>query len=194
MKRTDNFLRWIFKNRGLVMAPPIIFATLCTWAETENNFIIFGLGGTVFIAGLLLRIWSQMHLHYRLKVHKLLTTTGPYGYVRNPIYIGNTLMLVAVMIMLELLWLAPLMLVYCAIIYSIVVRFEETHLLEKYDRPYAEYLSKIPRWIPRSASAATKAIINTRQFLASSLWAEAPSLLLLLPLIIKELLTDSFLH
>ncbi len=27
-----------------------------------------------------------MHLHYRLKTHKIITLTGPYRYVRNPIY------------------------------------------------------------------------------------------------------------
>lgn len=192
MKQAAAFLRWIFKNRGLVMAPPLIFAALCTWAETENALVVFGLGGSVFFAGLLLRIWSQMHLHYRLKVHKVLTTTGPYAFVRNPIYIGNTIMLVGAMIMSELLWLAPVMLVYCAAGYSMVVRFEESHLLEKYGAPYAEYLAKVPRWFPDFAGAA-RTIIDARRFLGPSLLAEAPSLLLLLPFIIKELLTNRFL-
>jgi protein-S-isoprenylcysteine O-methyltransferase Ste14 len=193
MKQGASFLRWFFKSRGFIMTPPLIFATLCTWNETENDFIVFGLGGAMFMAGLLLRIWSQIHLHYRLKVHKVLTTTGPYAYVRNPIYIGNTLMLVGVIIMSELLWLAPLMLIYCAVGYSAVVQFEESHLLEKYGAPYAEYLARVPRWLPNFTIAAARTIIDTHRFLGPSLLAEAPSLLLLLPFIIKDLLTERFL-
>jgi protein-S-isoprenylcysteine O-methyltransferase Ste14 len=187
MKLAASFLRRIFKRRGFIMAPPLIFAALCTWNETENDFIIFGLGGSVFFAGLLLRIWSQMHLHYRLKVRKILTTTGPYAYVRNPIYIGNTIMLIGAVIMSELLWLAPFMLIYCVAGYNVVVQFEESHLLDKYGASYGEYLSKVPRWFP-DFSGAARTIINTRRFLGPSLLAEAPSLLLLLPFIIKELL------
>jgi len=186
MKQIAKLLKWIFKQRGLIMVPPVIFATLCTWNEMENELIISSVGGLVFITGLLLRIWSQMHLHYRLKVHKALTTTGPYGYVRNPVYIGNTIMLVGAIIISELLWFAPMMLVYCAVVYNVVVRFEELHLLNKYGGAYAEYMSKVPRWIPRTISTGLSAIIDTRRFLVPSLLAEVPGLLLLLPFIVKE--------
>jgi protein-S-isoprenylcysteine O-methyltransferase Ste14 len=186
MKQTENMPKWVFKLRGVVMAPPIIFAVLCTWSETDNPLLNFSVGGAFFIAGWFLRIWSQMHLHYRLKIHKVLTETGPYVYVRNPIYIGNTLMLVGAVIMSGLLWFAPVMLVYCAIVYSLVVRFEELHLLDKYGDSYADFISKIPRWMPKFHGSAAPAIIDVRQFLVSSILAEAPSLLLLLPFIVKE--------
>ena len=188
MKPTENILKWVFKLRGVVMAPPIIFAALCTWSETDNPALNFSMGGMFFIAGWFLRIWSQMHLHYRLKIHKTLTLTGPYCYVRNPIYVGNTLMLVGAVIMSQLLWFAPVMLLYCAVIYNFVVRFEESHLLEKFGDPYAEYINTVPRWIPRTVTRGPAAIINVRQFLVSSIRVEAPSLLLLLPFIIKELI------
>jgi len=79
-----KIVRLIYKNRGLLMVPPVVFMVLCTWKEIENDALVFGLGGIVFGMGLCLRIWSQMHLHHRLKVHKILTTTGPYVYIRNP--------------------------------------------------------------------------------------------------------------
>ena len=97
-------------------------------------------------------------------------------------------MLVGVITMSELLWFAPVMLLYCAIVYTIVVRFEESHLLEKYGSPYADFLSKVPRWIPRPISASASAVINTRQFFLPSILAEAPSLLLLLPFILKNII------
>jgi protein-S-isoprenylcysteine O-methyltransferase Ste14 len=186
MKPIENILKWVFKLRGVVMAPPIIFAVLCTWKETEVDWVIFSLGGFLFFAGWLLRIWSQMHLHYRLKIHKALTLTGPYIYVRNPIYIGNTLMLIGAVIMSELLWFAPAMLVYCMVVYSIVVRYEESHLFAKYGSEYADYMSKVPRWIPRPLKTGASAIVNVRQFMFPSILTEMPSLLLLLPFIVKD--------
>jgi protein-S-isoprenylcysteine O-methyltransferase Ste14 len=186
MKPMENILKWVFKLRGVVMVPPIIFAVLCTWSEIEDPPFDFSVGGAFFIAGWFLRVWSQMHLHYRLKIHKALTLTGPYIYVRNPIYIGNTLMLVGAVIMSELLWFAPAMLVYCVVVYSIVVRYEESHLLAKYGSEYAYYMSKVPRWIPNPLSTGASAIFKVRQFLFPSILAEMPSLLLLLPFIVKD--------
>jgi len=168
------------------MVPPIIFATLCTWKEVENELVVFGLGGIIFAAGMLLRIWSQLHLHHRLKVKKILTTTGPYAYVRNPLYVANTMILVAATMIAELFWLAPLMLIYCAIIYNLVVRFEESRLIEKYGTAYKDYLAGVPRWLPRLKYVPEAVTVN-RRFLLPSLKVELHNLLLLLPFIIKEM-------
>ncbi len=185
MRLSVNFMKSIFKYRGLLMVPPLVFAAVCKWYETENRFLVFGLGGALFACGLLLRLWSQLHLHYRLKVPKALTITGPYVYVRNPVYIANIFMLVAAVILAELYWFAPLMLVYCVAVYSVVIRFEESHLLGKYGWHYADYISKTPRWFP-NFHIPKSAAVNTRQFFIPSLLAEAPNLLLLLPPLIKE--------
>lgn len=182
-----NLPKLVFKCRGLLMAPPLVFAAFCTWYETENGFLVFGLGGALFACGMLLRLWCQMHLHYRLKIPKALTITGPYVYVRNPVYIANTIMLVAAAILAKLCWFAPLMFVYCLAVYIVVVRFEESHLLNKYGRAYADYISKTPRWIPNLHIVKSAVAVDTRQFFVPSLLAEAPSLLLLLPFIIKEM-------
>jgi protein-S-isoprenylcysteine O-methyltransferase Ste14 len=186
MKPEKKFLKLIFKCRGFLMVPPLVFAAFCTWYETENRYLTFGIGGILFACGLLLRLWSQMHLHYRLKIPKVLTVTGPYVYVRNPIYIANMIMLVAAVILAELCWLAPLMFVYCFIVYTFVVHYEESHLLDKYGQAYADYVSKTPRWIPNFHIIKSLADVNTGRFLVPSLFAEVPSLLLLLPFIIKE--------
>jgi protein-S-isoprenylcysteine O-methyltransferase Ste14 len=187
MKSERNLLKIIFKYRGALMAPPLVFAAICTWRETENAYLTFGIGGVLFSCGLLLRLWSQMHLHYRLKTSTVLTVTGPYVYVRNPIYLANMIMLVAAVILAELLWFAPLMFVYCLAVYTAVIRFEESHLLSKYGQAYADYMSETPRWIPNFHIIKSAVTVDIRQFFVPSLLAEAPSLLLLLPFIIKEM-------
>ena len=170
------------------MAPPVILAATLTWNETESKLIIWGVGGTLFAIGLFLRLWCQLHLHYRLKVPKALTTTGPYVYVRNPVYIANSIILIGVVILGELCWLAPLMFIYCAVVYSIVVRFEESHLSDKYGQLYTEYANRIPRWIPNFRRMQQPDTIRVSPFLIPGLLAEAPNLLLLLPFLIKDLM------
>lgn len=178
----------ISKTRGLLMVPPVVFMTLCTWKEIENHVLIFSLGGIFFGMGVYLRIYSQMHLHHRLKVPKILTTTGPYAYIRNPLYVANTLMLTGAAFMSEIFWFAPIMLAYCAIVYSFVVRHEEAKLTRKYGLLYTDYYNRVPRWFPRLRCLKKTSATNMREFLGQSIFAEAHNFLLVIPFLFKEVL------
>jgi len=178
--------RLIYKKRGFLMVPPVLFMALCTWKEVENHVAIFSLGGVAFGAGLCLRIYSQLHLHYRLRVRKILTSTGPYAYIRNPLYVANTLLLIGAAFLSELFWFAPLILVYCAIVYSFVVRYEEDKLIGKYGATYTEYFNQVPRWFPRLRGLLKTSCPNMREFLVPSILVEMHNLLLLIPFLIKE--------
>jgi protein-S-isoprenylcysteine O-methyltransferase Ste14 len=148
--------------------------------------LVWPLGISLVFLGFVLRIWAQQHLHYRLKVRMSLTTTGPYSFIRNPIYVGNTLMCLGATIASELLWLTPITLLYCFSIYSLVVQYEEEHLLEKYGEPYQKYVSEIPRWLPRAIRFRNLGLIN--RYCLTSVVAEIHCVLLLLPFAFKELL------
>jgi protein-S-isoprenylcysteine O-methyltransferase Ste14 len=181
-----KILRFIYKTRGLLMVPPMVFMALCTWNEIEYDALVFGLGGIVFGAGVCLRVWSQMHIHHRLGVHKILTTTGPYAYIRNPLYVANTLMLTGAVFLSELFWFVPFMLVYSAIVYSFVVRYEEAKLTKKYRALYTDYFNRVPRWFPRPNRLQKVSFINMRRFLGPSILAEMHNFLLVIPFLIKE--------
>lgn len=142
-------LQWVYRLRGYWVIPLMVFILFCSWWETEVEYLIWPLGIFLVLVGMILRIWAQQHLHYRLKVRKSLTMTGPYSFVRNPIYIGNLLICLGLTIISELLWLFPLTLFYCLGIYSLVVRYEESHLLYKYGESYRRYMVEVPRWVPR---------------------------------------------
>jgi protein-S-isoprenylcysteine O-methyltransferase Ste14 len=169
------------------MLPPLVFIALCSLGEVENDLLVFGAGGLIFASGLALRVWAQMHLHYRLKTKKHLTVTGPYEYVRNPVYVANTTMLAGTCILSELLWFVPIQVLYCAIIYTLVVGHEEPHLTKKYGGAYLEYVSRVPRWFPKLLRSHRRSTSLAR-YLGASLLAEGHNLLLLLPFIIKELI------
>lgn len=184
-KRSQGRL-W-YTLRGALIAPAYLFTMLCTYRENEH-WAAFALGLAFFASGLGLRVWAQMHLHYRLKTHKILTTTGPYAFVRNPIYIGNTLILIGTTFMARLVWFVPVMLLACMLTYSRVVRYEERHLSEKYGAPYRVFLTQVPRWIPRVRVRPDLATGKQLRFLMPSLRAEAHILLLLILPFAKELI------
>ena len=119
-------------------------------------------------------------------VKKCLTTTGPYSFMRNPIYIANTCLMIGACAMSELMWLLPFVFLWCVLVYNLVVRYEELHLQRKYGRPYLEYTRQVPRWFP--CSLRSTGPVPTRQFLAVSIRAELFCLLYILPFILKELL------
>jgi protein-S-isoprenylcysteine O-methyltransferase Ste14 len=177
--------KWVYRFRGYLVTPPLIFALVWFRYETEVEFI-WSLGISLFLLGLVVRIWAQQHLHYRLKAHKTLTVTGPYSFVRNPIYTGNILICIGATFISELLWLVPITFFYCLGIYSLVVRYEEAHLLNKYGESFRRYMLEVPRWFPKVLRSEDMGLING--FLRQSIVVEIHCFLLLLPYILKEII------
>ena len=80
---------------------------------------------------------------------KELVITGPYRYVRNPIYIG-----VLSIFLGHFLWFGYwVLLMYTALafmgVHFFVIWYEEPTLKRKFGAAYEEYLRRVPRWIPR---------------------------------------------
>lgn len=176
---------FFFKYRGLLVTPPLLLALFWPRYRANNDWIVWLAGFLIFSIGLLCRIWAQEHLHHRLKVHIILTQTGPYLWVRNPIYIGNILICVGLTVISGLLWLVPVTILWCAAVYSLAIREEEARLFKRFGSDYAAYVQEIPRWIP---SRYKKRFEFTNEFLISSLRAEMHNLLLLIPFLVKELI------
>jgi protein-S-isoprenylcysteine O-methyltransferase Ste14 len=185
-------LKAVYKWRGLLAALPVIVSIFCCFAEYENKIVIWPMGLLFFMTGWVIRLWTQKHLGYRLKIKRCVTTTGPYAVVRNPIYIANTLVIVGTVIMSEDLWMVPVAVLWCALLYALVVRYEEAHLAEKYGQEYVDYLLTVPRWVPRLAWPRGKAHFQSsaRQIVL----AEVYVLFILAAPLAKEFLIARFLE
>jgi protein-S-isoprenylcysteine O-methyltransferase Ste14 len=75
--------------------------------------------------------------------------TGPYRWVRNPIYIGALLVVLGeswLFLSLPLLAYAGGMAVFC---HLFVAGYEERTLRRRFGPAYLEYRRTVPRWIPR---------------------------------------------
>jgi len=102
------------------------------------------------IAGALIRLWSN---GYAIKNDKL-TTSGPYAFVRNPLYLGTFLIAIGFVIVLKsnppsLEWVAgSLFLLALSFMYYRTIQGEQGMLLEKFKGAYSDYCKHVPAMIP----------------------------------------------
>ncbi len=131
--------RW-FKPRFAVVYPFGIFVLL--YGYCDNLSLKRGIG--FIIAGLLIRLWSN---GYAIKNDKL-TTSGPYAFVRNPLYLGTFLIAIGFVILLKMGWLGLLFIAALAFMYYKTIQSEQGMLTEKFGDAYRKYVQKVPAMIP----------------------------------------------
>lgn len=131
---------------------------LITFTVAVPVVILFGI--LLAVAGAWLRVWGAAYLGYSVVQHAqmqagVVVTTGPYRYVRNPLYLGGWFIMSAIS-----LFFTPsgalIMLVLIGFFYLRLILGEEAHLASKLGEPYQEYLRAVPRILPRfRANTAT---------------------------------------
>jgi len=101
-------------------------------------------GIPVSVLGLALRAWAAGHL----QKDSTLTVTGPYAWVRNPLYLG-TLATAAGFVIASRRWeLGVLFAAVFVLVYLPVVDLEEQHLARLFPA-YAIYVQRVHKLIPR---------------------------------------------
>lgn len=112
------------------------------------------IGGFVLAAaGLSLDLAAMLAMH-RARTNILphraadrLVTNGAFAISRNPIYLGNTLLLVGVGLALPSLWMAAGALLAATLVDRLAIKREERHLAARFGQAYADYAGRVPRWI-----------------------------------------------
>ena len=140
-----------FKLRGLLMVPLVAFLIFWHYAEWEFEVGNWGLGLLVFGLGVFVRIVAQRHLKYRLRDQRALASTGPYAWMRNPVYIGNMLIIAGLCLLCELPWMIPPACLWAWFVYDTAIRYEEYRLSRRFGDEYDAYRRSVPRWLPNRA-------------------------------------------
>jgi protein-S-isoprenylcysteine O-methyltransferase Ste14 len=102
------------------------------------------IGIPVSILGLALRGWAAGCL----AKNQQLATGGPYGYTRNPLYIGTLLVAAGLSIAARSPWLAGLFALVFVFVYLPVIQLEEQHLRRLFP-DYQAYAREVPALWPR---------------------------------------------
>jgi protein-S-isoprenylcysteine O-methyltransferase Ste14 len=144
---------WLFRRRTSLPIPLALALLLIPpGGSVPPDTRQFALGAAIVAAGELLRLWAVHHIGVisRTRSDRLgpLVSTGPFAFVRNPLYLGNIALWVGFAVSARLGWLVPIFIVVLGLEYHAIVRWEEELLLERRQDEYLAYATKVPRWIP----------------------------------------------
>ena len=79
--------------------------------------------------------------------HKL-STSGPYRWIRHPLYSFGTLFFLSFALMADS-WFIAVMAALALVLLSIRLPNEEAHLIEKFGDEYREYMKQTGRYLPK---------------------------------------------
>ncbi len=83
------------------------------------------------------------------QVADTLNTTGLYSLTRNPLYLGNAVIYMAVACFLQNVWFAVLMLLFLIIYLERIIATEEKFLAAKFGDGYRTWAAEVPAFFPR---------------------------------------------
>jgi len=107
------------------------------------------LGAAIGAVGLWIRAYAAGYLHKQ----EVLTVTGPYAHTRNPLYLGSAFLAAGAAVATWSAVSAAILLVYFALVYSVVMRREEGELLGHHGDAFRAYAAAVPLFFPRLTAA-----------------------------------------
>jgi protein-S-isoprenylcysteine O-methyltransferase Ste14 len=141
---------WAFRHRSwlpIIPAVALLLAPPLTLTPTA-----VAVGALLVAAGQGLRFWAVRHIGVisRTRCGRLgpLITTGPYEFIRNPLYVGNALLWTGFVLSSRVFWMLPIAWAIFTVQYGAMARWEERVLTAHYPG-YAAYVSAVGRWVPR---------------------------------------------
>ncbi len=156
-KRTARTPRWSILLRLLFV---VVLFVLFRWvpgfrhlAGLRPSGLAFSMVGLVVCAlGIALAVWARVHLGRNwgtpasVKEDPELVTTGPYRFVRHPIYSGLLLATLGTALIGGLLWLV--IFVFVGTYLVLAARAEERAMVQEFPRRYPEYRKHTKALVP----------------------------------------------
>lgn len=141
---------FFFKIRSFTPIPFIL--ALLYFAEPM--WYTTAIGALFITVGEFLRIWAVGYAGASTRARTLgaardLVTTGPYGYVRNPLYLGNFLLSFGVCLVANVYWLIAVLVIGYFFQYLPIIAVEEAYLLESCGPVYQAYRERVSRFLPQ---------------------------------------------
>lgn len=142
----------LFKYRSYT---PIPFLMIMFFYQEANIWSLI-IGFLIALAGEGMRLWGVSWAGSETRTTSavggtFLIISGPFGYVRNPLYVGNILMYAGLGIMSNALfpYLQIGALLFFILQYYYIVLEEEGYLKKTFGAEFEEYCKNVPRFFPR---------------------------------------------
>jgi protein-S-isoprenylcysteine O-methyltransferase Ste14 len=139
--------RWRVPLGFVTAAVTLAFASP-TWASLRTGF-------AVALAGEAIRLWAAGHLEKSREV----TRSGPYQFMRHPLYVGSSVMAVGIVIAANHVVVAVVAAIYMTSTIVAAVRTEEAFLRRTFGDTYDRYRSDTAEPMTRRFSL-TRALRN----------------------------------
>ena len=152
-----RFGNWIFHYRNFLF--PVFYLLLfipspVIFSDYKMSIIIgllISLGGET-VRALVMGLVNISHGGKDRNIHSSsLITDGIFSHCRNPLYIGNIMILLGLGIAANSLIFLCVLIPLFVFFYQAIVRAEEDYLEKSFGAPYVDYKSKVNRWIPELA-------------------------------------------
>lgn len=147
----------LFENRRWVHPVCVIVAVVLGGSTPAGR----AAGVALLLVLLAVRLWACRYMGGAARVHarkaqqkRVLLTSGPFAWVRNPLYVANSLGLAGACLLFGPAWLGAAAFVVSLLWYRGVVAWEEGVLAGLYGDDYRDYLERVPRLLPRPPRGA----------------------------------------
>lgn len=144
--------QFFFKKRSYTPIPLVLL--ILYFSNPYQPIIYFGF--ILLTIGELCRVWAVRYAGGRTRTTKVgapsLCISGPFAYVRNPLYLGNMLIYSGVVLIAggPKIWLMlGITLLFFIIQYLLIVSLEQEALTKLFGKEYLTYCKNVPALIPR---------------------------------------------
>jgi len=144
--------QFFFRNRSFT---PIPIALMIIYFAGDNNLFRF-IGFILLLIGETIRIWAVSHAGGATRTRNVgapsLCSSGPYAHSRNPLYVGNMLMYIGIVLIAGVpngFFMVMVTTVFFLIQYTLIISLEEETLDTLFGNEYMEYKKNVPPIIPR---------------------------------------------
>lgn len=107
----------------------------------------FGVLGVALIASAIVTLKRAGTTVMPDQASDVLVTTGPYARFRNPIYLGEVLVLLAIAELTKNIWFVASAATFAVLVTVLQIRAEERHLEAKFGDRYRAYKATSRRWV-----------------------------------------------
>ena len=146
----------VFANRlllGLFVVAVARFFVRPVFPGTAEEIIVTGVSVILVLAGVILRAWAAGYAGNHTRTSKIeagkLAMSGPYAFVRNPIYLGSIVLGIGMVGIIGDWRLSPLCVATFTALYFVIIPAEEEFLRREYPLEYKVYCQNVRRLLPR---------------------------------------------
>lgn len=153
----DRPNRWpwppMIYGAAILLATALGIAAPLPWFGSPLRDILFAVGALTMVAAIALDLYAMATLNAghttiwpnRRSDH--LVSGGPFRFTRNPIYVGNTMLMIGAGLAFGILWFIGLAFVAAWATQKLAIEREEAHLEARFGKHYRDYRKKVRRWV-----------------------------------------------